>query len=252
MGKIVWLDMGMMGSLSDRQRELIGKAITGVARGDVNACRDAVLGLGEFRQKPDKHRLYRDMEDLLEKYASADLGTMDLAEVMQDLTEVMHQNGIAMPASLTMLARGLATIEGVVAELSPELNVMSVVTARLGRRMLSDVDWRSVLTQDAGALYESTHKSLEIPALIADILHTGLKGEANLGIEHHPGKDMAELVHSAVEKLCGALLGCGLLVTGALLRQTPPLAGDLSVYSIICFVLAAGAALWPFHKKRKK
>ena len=251
-GKIVWLDMGMMGSLSDRQRELIGKAITGVARGDVNACRDAVLGLGEFRQKPDKHRLYRDMEDLLEKYASADLGTMDLAEVMQDLTEVMHQNGIAMPSSLTMLARGLTTIEGVVAELSPELNVMSVVTARLGRRMLSDVDWRSVLTQDAGALYESAHKSLEIPALIADILHTGLKGEANLGIEHHPGKDMAELVHSAVEKLCGALLGCGLLVTGALLRQTPPLAGELSVYSIVCFVLAAGAALWPFHQKRKK
>lgn len=59
----------------------------------MNACRDAVLRLGEFRQKPDKHRLYRDMEDLLEKYASADLGTMDLAEVMQDLTEVMHQNG---------------------------------------------------------------------------------------------------------------------------------------------------------------
>lgn len=251
-GKIVWLDMGMMGSLSDRQRELIGKAITGVARGDVNACRDAVLGLGEFRQKPDKHRLYRDMEDLLEKYASADLGTMDLAEVMQDMTEVMHQNGIAMPSSLTMLARGLATIEGVVAELSPELNVMSVVTARLGRRMLSDVDWRSVLTQDAGALYESTHKSLEIPALIADILHTGLKGEANLGIEHHPGEDMAELVRGSVEKVCGALLGCGLLLTGALLRATPPLAGDLSVYSIVCFVLAAGAAVWPFRKKRKK
>ena len=247
-GKIVWLDMGMMGSLSDRQREMIGKAITGVARGDVNACRDAVLGLGEFRQKPDKHRLYRDIEDLLEKYASADLGTMDLAEVMQDLTEVMHQNGIAMPSSLTMLARGLATIEGVVADLSPELNVMSVVTARLGRRMLSDVDWRSVLTQDAGALYESAHKSLEIPALIADILHTGLKGEANLGIEHHPGEDMAELVRGSVEKVCGALLGCGLLLTGALLHTTPPLAGDLSVYS----VLAAGAAVWPFRKKKKK
>ena len=47
-------------------------------------------------------------------------------------------------------------------------------------------------------------------------------------------------------------LGCGLLVTGALLRQTPPLAGELSVYSIVCFVLAAGAALWPFRKKKKK
>ena len=47
-------------------------------------------------------------------------------------------------------------------------------------------------------------------------------------------------------------LGCGLLVTGALLRQTPPLAGELSVYSIVCFVLAAVAAVWPFRKKKKK
>ena len=36
------------------------------------------------------------------------------------------------------------------------------------------------------------------------------------------------------------------------LRQTPPLAGELSVYSIVCFVLAAGAAVWPFRKKKKK
>ena len=65
-GKIVWLDMGMMGSLNDRQRSMIGKAITGVARGDINLCRDAVMGLGEFKEKADKRQLYRDIEDLLE------------------------------------------------------------------------------------------------------------------------------------------------------------------------------------------
>ena len=251
-GKIVWLDMGMMGSLSDRQRELIGKAITGVARGDVNACRDAVLGLGEFRQKPDKHRLYRDIEDLLEKYASADLGTMDLAEVMQDMTEVMHQNGIAMPSSLTMLARGLATIEGVVAELSPELNVMSVVTARLGRRMLSDVDWRSVLTQDAGALYESAHKSLEIPALLADIMRSGLKGEVNLGIEHHAGTDVAQLARELTLKLCAALVAAALLLFGGLVHDAPPMTCGLSVYTLAAIVLAAALLVWTFRPKKKK
>ena len=73
-----------------------------------------------------------------------------------------------------------------------------------------------------------------------------------MGIEHHPGEDMAELVRGSVEKVSGALLGCGLLLTGALLRTTPPLAGDLSVYSVVCFVLAAGAAVWPFRKKKKK
>ena len=105
-GRIVWLDMGMMGSLNDRQRSMIGKAITGVARGDINLCRDAVLNLGEFHGETDRRQLYRDIETLLEQYGSLDLGSMDLAMVFEDLTEVMKRNGISMPGSLTMLARG--------------------------------------------------------------------------------------------------------------------------------------------------
>ena len=105
-GRIVWLDMGMMGSLNDRQRSMIGKAITGVARGDINLCRDAVLNLGEFHGVTDRRQLYRDIETLLEQYGSLDLGSMDLAKVFEDLTEVMKRNGISMPGSLTMLARG--------------------------------------------------------------------------------------------------------------------------------------------------
>ena len=105
-GRIVWLDMGMMGSLNDRQRSMIGKAITGVARGDINLCRDAVLNLGEFHGETDQRQLYRDIETLLEQYGSLDLGSMDLAKVFENLTEVMKRNGISMPGSLTMLARG--------------------------------------------------------------------------------------------------------------------------------------------------
>ena len=254
-GKIVWLDMGMMGSLDERQRTLIGKAVTGVARGDINLCRDAVMGLGEFHGKTDKRRLYRDIEELLDKYGSADLGSMDLAQVFEDLSAVMKANGISMPGSLTMLARGLATIEGVVADLSPQINVMSVVTARLGDQMLHQIDWRAELVQDSRAVYESAHKSLEIPALLADLLRTGLKGEANLGVEHHPGADLAQLLGDITFKLAMALIAAALLVCGGLLHDVSPLTGGLSAYSIACFVLAAGLLGWTFlprGRKRKK
>ena len=251
-GKIVWLDMGMMGSLDERQRTLIGKAVTGVARGDINLCRDAVMGLGEFHGKTDKRRLYRDIEELLDKYGSADLGSMDLAQVFEDLSAVMKANGISMPGSLTMLARGLATIEGVVADLSPQINVMSVVTARLGDQMLHQIDWRAELVQDSRAVYESAHKSLEIPALLADLLRTGLKGEANLGVEHHPGADLAQLLGDITFKLAMALIVAALLVCGGLLHDVSPLAGGLSAYSIGCFVLAAVLLGWTFLPKGRK
>ena len=250
-GKIVWLDMGMMGSLNEKERKLIGNAIVGVARGDIALVRDAVLGLGEFHGTADKKQLYRDIEAMLDKYGSADLGTMDLAEVFEDMTSVMKTNGIAMPSSLTMLARGLATIEGVVADLSPELNIMNVITARIGDQMFDNVDWRALLTQDARAIYESSRKSLEIPALLADILRTGLKGEANLGVEHHAGEDVRKLVIAMVRKLCLMLLSLGLLIFGGAVAGNGPQVFGLSIYSSGCFVLAlcaAGFALW--NKKK--
>ena len=251
-GKIVWLDMGMMGSLNEKERKLIGNAIVGVARGDIALVRDAVLGLGEFHGTADKKQLYRDIEGMLDKYGSADLGSMDLAQVFEDLSAVMKANGISMPGSLTMLARGLATIEGVVADLSPQINVMSVVTARLGDQMLHQIDWRAELVQDSRAVYESAHKSLEIPALLADLLRTGLKGEANLGVEHHPGADLAQLLSDITFKLAMALIAAALLVCGGLLHDVSPLAGGLSAYSIGCFVLAAVLLGWTFLPKGRK
>ena len=251
-GKIVWLDMGMMGSLSDRERDLIGKAINGVAGGDITLCRDAVLGLGEFHGETDKRRLYHDIEDLLDKYGSMDLGSMDLAKVFEDLTDVMKANGISMPGSLTMLARGLATVEGVVADLSPEINVMSVVTSRIGNQMLQNFDWRTEMTQDARSLYESAHKSLEIPALLADILKTGLKGEANLGIEHHCGDDTGRLARELSFKLCMTLFAAALLLFGGLLRQCGPQLGGVSVYSALCLLLSVCLMVWAFWRPKSK
>jgi len=115
-GKIVWIDMGMMGRLSDRDRELISDAIQGIAINDIGMIQDAVLALGEFRGKPDQSKLYEDISSLMIKYGKLDMGNIDVAEAMQDLMEVMKTNRISMPHGLTMLARGLTNMEGVLAD----------------------------------------------------------------------------------------------------------------------------------------
>ena len=245
-GKIVWLDMGMMGSLSDRERDLIGKAVTGIARNDINLVRDAVLGLGVFHGETDRRQLYCDIEKLLEQYGSADLGSMDLAKVFEDLTQVMKRNGIQMPGSLTMLARGLATVEGVIADLSPELNIMQVVTARMSDMLLKNVDWKTELAQDARVVYESAHKSLEIPALLADILRTGLKGEANLGIEHHAGEDVVRLLRELIWKLSAGMVSSALIVAAGLIY-----AKTGAWYSLSCVAAGAGLMAFAFWNRKK-
>lgn len=104
-GKIVWIDMGMMGRLTERDKELIGKAIRGIAENDIGMIQEAVMALGEFKEKPDQSVLYEDISELMSKYGSLDMGEIDVAEVMMDLMEVMKENKIRMPHGLTIFGK---------------------------------------------------------------------------------------------------------------------------------------------------
>ena len=105
-GKIVWMDMGMMGRLSERDKKEIGKAVTGIALNDIGMIQDAVLAVGDFRGEPDTARLYKDIRMLIDKYGNQEMGQIDVAVFMQELMEIMKTNKIALPHGFTMLARG--------------------------------------------------------------------------------------------------------------------------------------------------
>ena len=52
------------------------------------------------------------------RYGTLDIGSIDIAALLTELIEIMSANELAMPAQLTLLARGMTTIEGVIADLS--------------------------------------------------------------------------------------------------------------------------------------
>ena len=141
-GKIVWIDMGMMGRLTERDRELVGKAVKGVAENDIGIIQEAVLALGEFKEKPDQSKLYEDITALMAKYGSLDMGEIDVAEVMMDLMDVMKENKIMMPHGLTMLARGLTHMEGVLADIAPEINMIEIASRRMANSYIKGIDWK--------------------------------------------------------------------------------------------------------------
>ena len=130
-GKIVWMDMGMMGRLTDRDREFISRAVEGVALNDIGMIQDCVLAIGDFRGKPDQSQLYDDLQALMAKYGTADMGSIDIADLVKNLMETMKNNQIVMPHGLTLLARGLTHVEGVLAAISPDINMVQIASARI-------------------------------------------------------------------------------------------------------------------------
>jgi len=251
-GKIVFLDMGMMGELSDRDRKIISRAVEGVARSNAEVCVNAILQFGTIKGTIDRRRLFRDCELMLDKYAALELGSMDLSVVMSDMMEIMKANHIGMPGGLSMLVRGLAAVEGVVVNIAPNINVAQVATARISRIFLRDFDWHGALNRDVRAVYESATKALDIPALLADVLRTGLKGDASIGVEHHIDAETRKWIHSILKRLYASIICAALLLAVAVSDKGTPVWFGLSWTELAMGLGAIAMGYLAFHVNRKK
>ena len=219
-GKIVWIDMGMMGRLTERDKELIGKAIRGIAENDIGMIQDAVLALGEFRGEPDPSQLYKDIRGLMAKYGTADMGSIDVAEVLQNLMDVMKENKITMPHGLTMLVRGLAHVEGVLADISPQINMVEIAASRLKSQFIQKHDWKKEAKSGAKSIYLSMRKAVDIPALVADLLDGYMKGQTRINLDLHAGEDLANLLRRVTRNVVMGLWVMALLISSSIICTT--------------------------------
>ena len=249
-GKIVWIDMGMMGRLSDRDRELISDAIQGIAINDIGMIQDAVLALGEFRGKPDQSKLYEDISSLMIKYGKLDMGNIDVAEAMQDLMEVMKTNRISMPHGLTMLARGLTQMEGVLAEICPQINMVEIASARIKGDFLRNFNWKKELKSGGKNLYRAIHKTIEIPSLAADALQGYMKGQTRVNLDLHVSKDLAELLRRLVRNIVMGLWVMALLISSSIICTTnmKPKLWGIPAIGAIGYLMAFVIVMYVFIK----
>lgn len=257
-GKIVWLDMGMMGRFSHNDQVQIAKAISGVAVHDVSDIVDAVLAIGEFHEPPDQKQLYSDISMWLAQYGSAGFGSLNMGQMMQDIADIMKKNNVSLPHNLTMLVRGLTTIEGVIAKISPDTNLITVAAAHISGSRLENFDLKELLKDGGTTLWRALHKSIEIPSYVADLLHSYTKGQTRINLDLHTTDDLNQLAQSVTRHIVVGLLIAALLISSSIICVTdmnPKILGipALGVIGfVLAFVLAVVIFLEYFRQRRRK
>ena len=219
-GKIIWIDMGMMGRLTEHDREVIGKAVQGIALNDVGMILNAVMAIGEFKEKPDQRQLYEGINALLTKYGNTGIGNINVAEVMSDLMDVMKDNKIKMPHGLTMLARGLTHMEGVLADIAPDINMVEIATSHMAGNMFREFNLKKELKSSGKSIVKSLRKALDIPSLVADMMHEYLLGQAKITLDLQVTNDLAQLLRRLVRNIVMGLWVMALLISSSIICTT--------------------------------
>ena len=256
-GKIVWLDMGMMGRLTPRDNSLIAKAVKAIARGNNSELVDVILALGIFHGKPNRIRLYTDIEGLMTRYGTLDIGSIDIAALLTELIEIMSANELAMPAQLTLLARGMTTIEGVIADLSPQVNIVEVASGRISASFWENVNWKEELKNEGSQLYRSINRAMDIPVLMADLLQSYRNNETRIKLDLHATEDLSQMLEKLVSKMVMGLVIAALLLASSILctTQMQPHLFGIPALGFLGYIMALGLAgylVWEHFKNKNK
>lgn len=249
-GQIVWIDMGMMGRLSARDQALFGKAVAAVAQHDVEGVKSVVLAMGRCKGKIDHGALYADIEDMLTRFGGEELSGLDLGQLMTECVDLARAHHISMPEGVSMLARGLATVEGVVADLSPDINVITIATARASGLMFDAMDMKKEVKKGFRYLLESGKKALAIPGLLSDSLRALSKGQTRVGVDVKLTDDTFRALNNLLGKAIACLLAFALLISSSIICTTgmePKLLG-IPALGTLGYLGAVGLTVWIFVK----
>ena len=247
-GRIVWIDMGMMGRLTEHDRKCMVRGVQGIAVNDVSIVEGALLDLCDLDEKPDSGMLYRDLRELLGRYTKSSMGSINVAQFLEEVLDVMKNNHMRLPHGVSMLARGLTHMEGVLAEISPDINMIEIASNRMRENYLEHFDLKSELKRSGKQLYRSIYKTAEIPPLIKSALEEYLRGQARVNLELDATPSLSALLRKLVRNLVMGMWVAGLLIGSSIICTTdmkPKLLGIPAIGAIgflaamaICVFLA--------------
>lgn len=111
-------------------------------------------------------------------------------------------------------------MEGVLAKITPEINMTEIAAARIKAEFVQNLDWKTEIKRGGRALYRSLHKAVDIPALTAELLQGYLKGQTRLNMDLHASGDLAQLLRRLVRNIVMGLWVMALLISSSIICTT--------------------------------
>ena len=245
-GKIIWLDMGMMGSLSEKQRKIMVKGVESIALNDINSLEKAVYDLCDNDGHVDRSKLNEELRMFMNKYGNVTMGEVNIPETLMDLLDIMKNNNLILPHGVTMLVRGLAHIEGVLEVIAPDISMTEIAASRMADTYMDDFDLKTETKNFLRKAFTATRQGVEIPSLITEALKDYLSGEAKTNLKLQISGPFAELVYTSVRNLVIGMCLTGLLIGSAIICTTDmsPKIFGIPFLGFIGFAIAASSALF--------
>ena len=154
-----------------------------------------------------------------------------------------------------MIGRSLLTLEGVIEQLCPELDLFELFSNKLTERYKKSFDLKKVLLNVGKDALSIGKKTVQIPGLIAETLTALSRGRTKIKMELTGIDEPLERIGSYVKYIVLSVLACVLFLGSCLLSMVniePKTESGMPLLAVAGIVFSIALAIYSVKKLSKK
>ncbi|MFE1665440.1 ABC1 kinase family protein [Microbacterium sp. P02] len=242
-GTVTLIDFGAVGVLEASMRRLLLPLLIGMANEDDIAVTDIVLLIcGPPSEDFDAVTLQRDLGVILTRLHNS--ATED--NIFRLLLDVLRRNRLALPPSLLLVFRTLASLEGTLRKLVPDYDMVSraleiapgIARSLISPRgvMLTAQTWSSLLTE----------QMLRLPRRVENVTRALDEGTLSVRLRSLESPDERGWIDGLLGRVTTTAIGISLVIIGVVLSVDgggPLVTDDVGAFSLLGSLVGLGGLL---------
>ena len=243
--RLAFIDFGLCGYLSTMQRDRLVTLIIAVLTGDVDSIARTLVRMGRPLQPIPMADFKADVASIRDRHLKRHLRSIDIAGFLEESFDAAQRYQIRIAADYSILSKAAVTIEGVVRQLAPDIDLVERAPPYQRRLLAYQYSSERLLK---GALTGAVHFGgflRDVPEQLGQVLMDAEAGRLQIRVTGEGADHIAHELNRQTTRVFMALCCAALIIATPLFYANEPLRwSGVPVLTTLCGLSAIGFAFW--------
>jgi ubiquinone biosynthesis protein len=246
-GAIGVIDFGMVGRVTEQRRFQIVRLLHGLVVHDSAAVAEVLADWTEENNDIDEVRLQESADVFVDQYRGVPLKDLRMGAMLGDVTAMLREHGLSLPADLALMIKAFLTLEGMGRQLDPDFDMASEARPYLERAMLERFAPDVLVRRGRRTLSGLVDLLRDMPRDVHRLLQSARRGKLQMHIEVDTLRAFGEQVDRAANRLTMGIITASLVIGSSIVMNS--VGGGVSnrwlmALGVLGFVGAALCGVW--------
>ncbi|HEU4521638.1 MAG TPA: AarF/UbiB family protein [Thermoanaerobaculia bacterium] len=220
--QVVLLDFGMVARISHEFQDEIIKLLLAVSSNRGSEVADACVRMSELDEAFEPIRFVREISIVVSAVHDVTAREINVGQLIFNVISIANNNGVKVPAELTMLAKTLLHLDTITKKLDPDYDPQEVIRNYAERLITQKLTQKFNPRNFYPALLDLNQLILDFPHRAREIVDMTAAGRLTFGVKLTQAEEFLSGIHKVANRITIGVVIAAIVIASALMMDIQP------------------------------